>query len=58
MVARVQRRRGLYGWAKAYRHLPWPSDVTQEQKNVWFEQYSALKLKPPKRNSGIADKTT
>lgn len=53
MVQLVQRPRGPEGLRACYAHLPWPSDVTQEQIDGWLREFKAGacsgpdKVKPP-----------
>ncbi|GAB1830079.1 MULTISPECIES: hypothetical protein [Achromobacter] len=53
MASPVQRPRGPLGYSQFYSHLPWPSDVTDEQKALWLDRYKAgdtgLPPPPPKR---------
>lgn len=42
MVSRAQRRRGAWGFSPSYAHLPWPSDVTEEQKAQWEAEWNEL----------------
>lgn len=55
MVQLVQRPRGPEGHSSFYRHLPWPSDVTQQQIDSWLVEFQEhldrrrqhAKVKPP-----------
>lgn len=39
MVRPEQRPRGPHAYSSRYLHLPWPDNVTEEQKQKWFEEY-------------------
>ncbi|MFY3647737.1 hypothetical protein ACOTET_26585 [Achromobacter xylosoxidans] len=39
MVHLVQRPRGPEGHSSFYKHLPWPSDVTQQQIDSWLVEF-------------------
>lgn len=38
-VQRPRRPRGPHAYSPRYLHLPWSDDVTEEQKQKWFEEY-------------------
>lgn len=42
MVQLVQRPRGPEGHSSYYQHLPWPSDVTQQQIDSWLVEFQEL----------------
>ncbi|WP_241043665.1 hypothetical protein [Achromobacter xylosoxidans] len=42
MVQPVQRPRGPEGHSSYYGHLPWPSDVTQQQIDSWLVEFQEL----------------
>lgn len=57
MVQPVQRPRGPKGHSSCYEHLPWPSDVTQQQIDSWFVEFrQSLLRERAKPNSPSVEK--
>ncbi|WP_241059402.1 hypothetical protein [Achromobacter xylosoxidans] len=47
MVQPVQRPRGPEGHSSCYEHLPWPSDVTQQQIDSWLVEFRDARIREP-----------
>lgn len=42
MAKKIERPRSWRGYILNYLHLPWPKDVTEEQKEQWKKDYEEL----------------